>query len=283
MKPDDNLLRVSVEMGVTRCRTVMLWKKGRRGDTNGSNSTQRGVIYRIWLMDMLGVMGAQRPGDQNRNDVYLASQLSAMGLVVQASCFVTGSNPDDQAKSLFEEVCNVLGSRVFVGHNYSANVFDEKERDRLRQQSKNAYGDILRKVVPGEKRELSVALTKLFRSNGARRIDLDREEGVAEVRHKLLRWILSRFDDVREAIGREANSREVRRKSCYVTNVMQGTVGTVATTLPFVPAGIELAIGSGYIIYASAALCGPLALAVGVTAAAGYVARWWRQDPEDNV
>lgn len=42
----------------------------------------------------------------------------------------------------------------------------------------------------------------------------------------------------------------------------------------------QILAGSGSILYASALVCGPVALAVGATVATEYFVRWWLLEPE---
>lgn len=204
LPPDDNLLRVSSEMDVTHSRSVMLWKIFSNGDRE----------YRMWLMDIPGVHGSEQSQNASSNEVNLGSQLYALRIFVQAACFVTGDNPTNEAKQLFREVCRALEDRVFVVQNYKHTVRCEKELKRLREESRTAYGDILRDVV-GRSKNLVVKLTKVYRCNGATSEDLSRERGITDLRETLSRWMQERcgkiVEEVRRAQGeeREAISRDL--------------------------------------------------------------------------
>ncbi len=102
LAPNNDLLCVRATMDTTTDNTVMLWQ------VSGSGNQMR----RLWLMDMPGVHGAEDGDARRTSNGYLRSQLYQLRHVVQAACFVTKSNPDDEAKRMFREVCEALGDRV---------------------------------------------------------------------------------------------------------------------------------------------------------------------------
>lgn len=266
----DSELQVSATMDTTEVNRVLLWDILNEGvleklpvcssDSNPTEtsplldgaqpsnmSSQRSGELRIWLMDVRGVHDSEMSFRKDELSESVRSQLRSLNTVVQAAVFVSDT-PTSNSRRLFQEVCDVVDSRVIVVRNYKEEIRTKGEKDKVLKEAEDTYLDVLhttqrKKCV--EETGLSVILTKVCRFEGAVEKDFKMEENIGVLKNKLKEALGAWRDEITEKVEEARAKENLLRDGVDATDM--AAVITGATLLATGGYAVGVTVGEGWI------------------------------------